>query len=773
MSKIRVRLLGGFEVWAGDRQVTGFESQKVRALLAYLACHRHRAFSRDHLAGLLWPEREPETARHALRQAIYNLRSSLPEGTDDLVASRNLEIGLSPEADCWLDVEAFEESLRRGIEREAVDPHHLSAAAQLYRGEFLAGFFVKDSPPFEEWLVTQQAHLREAAVEVLQRLIESYRRRGEYRFGVHYARRLVAIDPLSEEAHRTLMRLFALSGQRSRALAHYEELASLLRHELGVAPLEETRLLHDSILAEALEEKVATASEPEPIGPLIPLVGRSAAYGVLREGWLQVLEGKVHLTLVTGEAGVGKTRLIKSFLDATTSKRRSSVLKGRCYELAPLLPYQPFAEMLRSALAEELETVTQVPDEVLAELSPLVPELRDLSPGLAAPPPGEEDRRRRLFTAVGRFLEALCRSGPGERSADPLILYLEDLHLADHDCLELLTFLTARLEGPIWILGASRNDDLDRDHPLVQILRRCEKTGVATHLELDRLEPASLEEIASSLVGEPQAAELAQLLEERSAGLPLAAAEVVNLLWDEGVLLALGPERWTLSRPLAGLGVVVEDVRELIRLRIRRLPNSTRRLATLAAVIGQCFDAQLLQEAADEHPTVVEVGLEILLRRWLIRQFAHSWTSTRPEEEIALWTQGARRGSFEFAHREVRNAIHQEINPLRRQAMHAQVAAALERLRGDRSCEALAFHYVAANEWEKALPALEQALERALSLAAEDAAQRYCDQVVEAMSRLVAAARNGAQAERWRDERDRFLARMRGLRQQGQRAVEV
>jgi predicted ATPase len=305
---------------------------------------------------------------------------------------------------------------------------------------------------------------------------------------------------------------------------------------------------------------------------------------------------------------------------------------------------------------------------------------------------------------------------------------------------------------------------------LSQIFRRCEKAGMATHLEVDRLEPAGLEEIASSLVGEAQAAELADFLEERSAGLPLAAAEVVNFLWDEGVLVARGAGRWNLARPLAGLKLAVEDVRDLIRARIRRLPNSTRRLATLAAVIGQSFDAQVLQEAADEHIQVVEVGMEILLRRWLIRQFSHSWTSSRQEEGLALWAQGARRGSFEFSHREIRNAIHQEINPLRRQAMHSQVAAALERLQGDRDCQALAFHYVAAGEWDKALPHLEQSVERALAVCAEDTAQRYCDQTVEALSRLVASARNAGQAERWRGERDQFLERMREVRG---RVVEV
>jgi DNA-binding SARP family transcriptional activator len=753
LSRIRVRLLGGFEVWDGDRQIGGFESQKARALLAYLISGRRRTFSRDHLAGLLWPEREPESARHALRQAFYNLRSKLPEGTDLLVGS-HLEIGFNPDAECWLDVEAFEVAQRRGTER-ATDPHYLSMAAQLYRGEFLAGFYVKDSPAFEDWMMAEQVRLRDTAVEVLRRLIESYRRRGEYRFAAHYARRLVSIEPLSELAHRELMRLSALAGQRSRALAQYEELVNLLREELGVEPLEETRALYESILAEAVQEETAKRAS-EPIGPLIPLAGRSGAYEALRRGWTRALDGRAQLTLVSGEGGCGKTRLVKSFLDATTSKRRSAVLKGRCYDLAPLIGYQPFLELMRAALADEAEVagnaLDSLPGETLVDLSRFVPELREMRPDLPAPGPlSRLEGRRRLFEAVGRFFEAMCREG------DPLILFLDDIHLADRDSFDLLEFLALKLEGPIWMVATCRPDDLDRDHPLIRLLRQGEKSGLTSRLEMDRLEPQAIEEIAEALVGEAETMALAQFLEERSGGLPLGLTEAINYLWDEGILVARDAARWDLAGSPKE-AALPSDLDELIRMRVRRLPNSTRRLATLAAIMGQSFDIQLLQEAADEHVTVVEVGLEIMLKRWLIRQFAHHWTSTRRERDIVLWAQGARRGSFEFAHKRIRGAVYHELNPLRRQAMHAQVAEALERLRGTRDCEALAFHYSAAGQWEKALPHLERAIERCLSVLALDTARRYCDMAIEALSRLAAGARSEAQADRWRDERDRMRA---------------
>ena len=156
------------------------------------------------------------------------------------------------------------------------------------------------------------------------------------------------------------------------------------------------------------------------------------------------------------------------------------------------------------------------------------------------------------------------------------------------------------------------------------------------------------------------------------------------------------------------------DLDELIRLRIRRLPNSTRRLATLAAMIGQSFDVHLLQEAADEHALVVEIGLEILLKRWLIRQFAYFWTASRNEAELlASWARGARRGSFEFSHTRIRSAIYRDLNPLRRQAMHAQVAEALEKLRGGQTARPWPTTGRPRGSGRKSLPFLERALERA------------------------------------------------------------
>lgn len=762
MSKFRVRLFGGFEVWSEDRQVIGFESQKARALLAYLVCNKRRSFSRDHLAGLLWPDSGGEAARHALRQAIYNLRTKLTVNGDAVpIVSSSSGIGFSPEVEAWVDVDAFEESVQRGLERETVDIHHLSTAAQLYQGDFLAGFFLKDNQGFEEWQGAEQARLRESAIEALRKLVESYRRRGEFRFGVHYARRLVAIEPYSEEAHRELIHLLALSGQRSRALAQYEALSHLLRQELGVDPQKRTRALFESILAEATE-KEAEAQGAEPIGPLIPLVGRHGGLEALRRSWDRVLQGGVALTLVRGEAGIGKTRLIKSFLDTATSQRGAAVLTGRCYELSPRIAYLPFIEILRSALTDEADVgwgvLAGLPPEVGQDLSRLVPEIwtkrADSSAGGAAPPP---DGQGRLFASVARFLETLCQRRASGGALLPLILFLDDLHAGDADTFAMLRSLLASVrEGPLWVLVAYRPAGLKAEHPLRTLEREVAGGTGGSQVDLDRLPPESLEEIAESLVGEAQAGELAEFLAGQSNGVPLTAAELINFLWDEGVLVAREAGSWRLGRPLSELRLPEEDFEALVRLRIRRLPNSFRRLATQASVMGQIFDADVLEVAADEHPAVVDVGLEQMVKRWLIRPFASFWTHARRERDIVLWDRGVRRGTFEFSHKFVRRALYDDVNPQRRQAMHGHTATALLQRSGEPEWELLAYHCIEAGAWEAALEPLERAAERALAVYARATSDAYLHLALSACDRLMEGARTPQQGRHWKRERARF-----------------
>ena len=768
MSKLKFRFLGGFEVWRDDQRLRGFESQKSRALLAYLVCNRVRAFSRSHVAGLLWPEKEEASARHGLRQALYNLRSTLrgDDSDDQLVLTTQQTIQFDPAGEHWVDIEEFDQSLKRGARGQEIDTHELARASQIYRGDFLGDLIVKDSPQFEEWLVGEQERLREAAIELLRKLVGNYLERGDYRMGLQYGRRLVTVDPFSEESHRQVMKLYAMGGRRNRALAHYENLRNLLNAELGVEPLDETRALYEAILTETADTDPAPLSTVS-VGPMIPLVGRQETYATLRSTWHSVLKNGGRVTLVQGELGIGKSRLIKSFLDAATSRRRAFVLKGRCYPLGPTVSYEMFSEILRNAFLQEMPSFWDVlrngTEESQQDLVRLVPDLAHSALQLPPPEPAVgEPSRERFFETVSRAL-GLYDAARGFHPRDPVILFVDDLQWADPASLGMLVDLAPLVaKAEMWIVAAIRGAE-----PTDRLRAALDGICPVEVIDLERLDGDNVSEIALSLVGEREAPLLADFLERHAKGLPLFLTELINHLWDSGALLSESESLDGLEERLGPIETELEGgtLEEIIVRRLHHLPNSTKRLGALAAVIGQTFEAGLLQEAADEHRTVVEVGLEILLERWIIRQFADQWNETRPEADIVMWAGGARRGRFEFAHKLLRTSIYESVHLLRRQVMHREVAEAIEAVysgQTEKVVEQLAHHYREAGLWERALPYLVQSAERAASLFDVEQACEYYATAAKVLRRLLPEA-GRAQRQEWAALQETIDARLSEL----------
>lgn len=702
MPKVEIRLLGGFEVRADGRAVHGFESQKVRGLLAYLVMPRGVPRGRERLASLFWPEHEPNSARSSLRQALYNLRSTLSPA-EPLVSSHQA-VTFSRDLDVEVDAEAFEEALRRGLEEDA--PHLLTQAVRLYHGDFLSGCPVRAGSELEDWIAEQRERLREGAIQALRTLIAFHRERGEHRLAVQHAQRLLALDPLAEEAHRQLMGLYSLSGRRGRALSQYEHLRNLLERELGVEPEEETRSLYRSILQ---EEQVAgeRGEGLEPAGPIIPLVGRERELVLLRRTWAAVQRGGGAFTLLEGEPGVGKSRLAKTFL-SEAERSAGAVLLARCQGFEPEVPYQPIRDALRNGVGDETDAahlaLAGAPAELVAEIARLLPEL-DQPP---ASGDGDSAARDRLADAVWQVLRRLTRPD-GRRSSRPVLLLLDDLHLADRTTLSLLERLLPRLaSAPVWILATAatgwRAEAVD---PLAHL------RPAVSQVFLDRLEEAAVRQIARRLVGEREAGELARLYLHYTQGLPLAIAELTNLLADEGILVRSAHGGWTAASRLGQVRLPeTATLQEIILRRINRLPTSTRRLVSLASVLGHGFDAVLLREVEREHMAVVECGLEVLLDRWLVRHATSEWHASRRERDMVLWAGGHRRGMFEFSHEIVRRTVYDSLHRTRRRILHRQVAETLEkRSAEDREpiCELLAYHYARAGAWDRTVSYLKMA----------------------------------------------------------------
>ncbi len=314
-NRLQITLLGSPSVVVNGRLATGFVSSKAQALVYYLAATR-QIHSRDTLAGLLWSEVSDERARKNLRDVLSNLRHLLPNHLDILRQT----VGLSETADYSIDAATFTNLVNHiPASLNPTLASQLREATNLYKGEFLAGFYVPEAPLFEEWVLGERERLRQLALQTLHTLADFYSQQAEYSQGITCVTRLLAMDPWREESHRQLMQLLALSGQRSAALAQYERCRRVLDEEMGITPSTETITLYQNIRDGTLTEETGnkradpfstfSANLPPHNLPslLTPLIGREQE----KTQFLARLRDPAgRLLTLVGAGGVGKTRLV-------------------------------------------------------------------------------------------------------------------------------------------------------------------------------------------------------------------------------------------------------------------------------------------------------------------------------------------------------------------------------------------------------------------------------------------------------------------------------
>ena len=342
MACLSIHTLGAFHVTLDGEPVAAFESNKVRALLVYLAIEADRPHSRDTLIGFLWPDQPEQAARRNLSQALFNLRQVIGDEKADppfLCVTRQT-VQFNRDSNHWLDVAEFGKQVATSIGKSAeVAAGCLQSAADLYLGEFLAGFFVDDSLPFSEWASLLRERLHHQALDALYRLAHYHEQRRDYQRARQYAQRQVELEPWREEAHQQLMRLLARTGQRSAALHQYETCRRVLADELGVEPAEDTRHLYRRI--KLVPELGAHNLPPQ----VTPFVGRETELSELGE---RLVSPTCRLVTLVGPGGIGKTRLAIQ----AAWENRTAFLDGVCF--VPLAGLES-AEFLAPAIADALQ----------------------------------------------------------------------------------------------------------------------------------------------------------------------------------------------------------------------------------------------------------------------------------------------------------------------------------------------------------------------------------------------------------------------------------
>jgi DNA-binding SARP family transcriptional activator len=665
MAKLEIYFLGDYRVLWNKAPLQQFPTRKARGLFAYLVTHHHRLHSRELLAGIFWPEYPEDRALRNLSTTLWRLRQILPPA---YLQAQGESIGFVSQTDCWIDFQIFEE-LCLEPEPNSEGPYRsLEQAVELYKGDFLAGWY-------QEWALIEVERLRSLFLQALSDLMTCYREQDRAQAALNAGLKIVQNDPLREDVHLTVMKLYALLGQRQAALQQFRTCQTILQDELDLAPTAEMLTLHEQLRAMPLPDRV----KPAEFGSLdvdrrhiqsrtpfddfgsIPLIGRAAERNQLLDRLDRLVDQKGEFVLIEGQPGVGKTRLVED-IAAGAEWRGMQVLWGQCSDE----PYAPLLKALTNALTPlRISQLSKLLDRHF--FAPLISLLPDIKPALLdidGFPRAEEYNKDDLHQALLACMLALSKIGAH-------LLILEDCQRIDPATFEFLSRLAEQLpQARLLVLGTARPGELRERSDIWQQILALDRQGLVQSLEIAPLSLSDTQMLVQLLLGQdhPQTG-ISKTIYQQTQGNPLFIIETLKACFENGQIHKDQSGLWYIEH--SDDSPLPKAIQDVILARLAKLTGPERRLLEIASLMNAPFDYPVWQLAAgwDDEATLVHSN-HLLQRQLLVEA---------PD-------------GYRFGHDLIRQVVLEQIAEPQRCQFHHQVAEALLECFPERS-EELARHF--------------------------------------------------------------------------------
>jgi len=741
MSKLKITLFGGFNAEFDQKTLLSFKSNKVRALLAYLAVESYRPHPRDSLADIFLSNQTDQKALANLRYTLYDLRKVLRDQESEtpflLISTQSIQF--NPNSDYELDVQLFSQYVSNSI-----SPHNASLIDEIYQGAFLEGFYIHDAPIFEEWISLERERLERQFVNYLQQISEYYQKVDDLSSTSRCIQRRLAIEPWNEEVHREQMMVLAKMGERSAALAQYERCCQLLKKDLGIEPSHQTKALYEEI--QFTTREINNVSLGSSLGR--PFFGRKSELSLLKEQLDRALHYQGRVIFVIGEAGIGKSALSEFFVRQALSSRSDLVaVISRCTPIGEIREtFSPFRELLELLSGFDIgngQHIRDIPEysDRLNRIAPLTMNTIEqvgsslidtfipqrIVESTRAQGDNELSYHKNLILSstnqkvlIKQFIRVMKKLA----ESNPLLLILDDFHFTDSSSLDLLFHFSQLIQDSRILIVIDMNSMLDNQlsEPFQKTVNLITRNFSIAPINLDKSSNRDFVDVL--LDGQPNRFDdmFRNKVTRQTNGNALFVMDLLEELKQNGSIMLDDDGFWIEEKGI-DWDQVPFRIETILADFYQTIPENFRKILQVASVEGEIFTLEVVAMVLEISQQKLYQDLNDIKKKY--SQIIRSYGIIRPGVGNKVYSR------FCFKHNLWRNYVYQNIDEIDRSLYHEKVGIALEFIYTGFHKEIalpLANHFEIAGLVDKAAEYLLSASQHAYLFAAEEDALQLLTQ---------------------------------------------